>query len=136
MNQSWKIGLIFTLLLAVGLFLSATAQTSPQLVGKFTGTVRLGPNAGLVFQGNLTLSLGAGGAVKGTLVRPDGPPIAVTGTVVGQAITWVFDLGGGRYIFGTGGLNRDIRQKPSTVGGTLSGPSEGDIGDWGWGIGG
>ena len=133
----WKqFGLLFTTLLLVGAFLMATAQSSTQLMGNFVGTVRLGPDKGMVWKGVLRLTVATNGAVSGTLERPGGSTVKVTGTVIGQSISLVFDLGGGKYVFGTGGLNRDLRQKPSAMGGTLAGPNEGNIGDWGYGIGG
>jgi hypothetical protein len=61
--------------------------------------------------------------------------INVSGTLIGQSITLVFELTD-KLVIGTGGLNRAIDKQPSFMGGTLSGPTEGDIGDWGYGIGG
>jgi hypothetical protein len=83
----------------------------------------------------LTLNVAADGAISGTLEETAGT-IKVSGTVTGQSITLVFELEGGKYVIGTGGLNRAIDKQPSFMGGTLSGPNEGDIGDWGYGLGG
>lgn len=47
----WKqLGLVFMVLFAIGLFLSATAQNPTQLSGNFIGTVRLGPGKGMVWE--------------------------------------------------------------------------------------
>jgi hypothetical protein len=62
--------------------------------------------------------------------------INISGTLMGQSITLVFEVAPDTYVIGTGGLNRTIDNQPSFMGGTLSGPSEGNIGDWGYGIGG
>jgi hypothetical protein len=117
-------------------FLTLTpAQESLQIKGDFVGTVRLGPDAGAVWQGLLTLNVTTDGAISGTLEEATGT-ISVSGTVTGQSITLVFAFADGKHVIGTGGLNRAINKQPSFMGGTLSGPSEGDIGDWGYGIGG
>jgi hypothetical protein len=100
------------------------------------GTIRLGPDTGEVWQGLLTLDIAADGAMSGTLEQSSGETLPVSGTVTGQSITLVFELSDGKYVIGTGGLNRDIHDNPTVLGGTLSGPNEGDIGDWGYGIGG
>ena len=114
----------------------STAQASTEFSGVFVGTARLGPDKDQVWQGNLTLAIDAMGAVTGMLKQANGETIPVSGTVVGQSITLVFDLGDGKYVIGTGGLNKDVRNNPTIMGGILSGPNEGDIGDWGYGIGG
>ncbi len=130
---NWK---LVALLLALMLALSVVvAQNQTQLSGKFVGTVRLGPDKGMSWKGILKLSVASSGAVSGVLERSGAASVKVSGTAMGQSITLVFDLGG-KYVFGTGGLNRDIRQNPTALGGTLSGPAEGDIGDWGYAIGG
>lgn len=122
--------------ISLAIFLLNTAQASTELKGNFTGTVRLGPDMGAVWQGLLTLSVAADGTLAGTLEQPTGETIIVSGTAIGQSITLIFDLGDGNYVIGTGGLNRNIHDHPTIMGGTLSGPNEGDIGDWGYGIGG
>jgi hypothetical protein len=113
----------------------ANTQETLQLTGDFVGTVRLGPDAGTVWQGLLILNVAANGEITGTLKDSTGT-LKVSGTVTGQSITLVFDLGDSKYVIGTGGLNKDVRNNPTIMGGTLSGPNEGDIGDWGYGIGG
>jgi hypothetical protein len=114
----------------------STAQASTEFSGEFVGTVRLGPDKDKVWQGHLRFAVDAMGAVTGMLEQTSGETIGVSGTVTGQSITLVFDLGDGKYVIGTGGLNKDVRNNPTIMGGTLSGPNEGDIGDWGYGIGG
>ncbi len=129
-----QLGLVLALLI-VGLFQMATAQPNTQLSGNFVATVRLGPDKDMVWKGVLKLSVDASGAVSGTLETPGATVVKVSGTVVNHSVTLVFDLGG-KYIFGTGGIDYDIFHDPKIMGGTLSGPGEGDIGDWGYAIGG
>jgi hypothetical protein len=108
----------------------------------FEAKVRSGPNAGYEAAGYLSFRLAADGAIdRGVLVEDDGDEVTVVGQAVGRAITLVFTVEDGRYLFGTGGSTEAIADvcaasaaglyaEVPPLGGPFAGPEAGDIGDW------
>lgn len=126
-----------TLVLLLSLHVTAAAQSSVSCrIQDFEATVHYGPDAGLSLGGVLTLQLDASGDTHGTLVRADGSQVNVVGQVTGRAINLALDLGNGRRVVGVGTADADIRSCQGAIGGQLSGPEPGDLGDWGYAIGG
>jgi hypothetical protein len=124
--------------------LMANAQTKPAILGTcsttFTATVRQGPSTNTTLSGTLSLDLSSDGSVTGQLTEKDGTHVAVAGQVIGRAISIAlqlkpFDLAKGdkgSYIFGTGTAFDPINGNDcgGAMGGTFSGPQDGDEGDW------
>jgi hypothetical protein len=108
----------------------------------FEAKVRSGPNAGYETTGHLAFRLTPDGAIdRGVLVEEDGNEVEVVGQAVGRAITLIFAVQDGRYLFGTGGSTETIADvcaasaaglyaEVPALGGPFAGPEAGDIGDW------
>lgn len=104
--------------------------------GPFVATVHVGPSTGLSVRGELVLEVDERGRAEGTVTQPDGRQIATSGQVDGRSVALVFDLGDGRRLYGTGVGTEDIVDTPGEFGGPLAGPEPGDLGDWGYALGG
>lgn len=104
--------------------------------GQFTGTVRIGPDAGFVLSGKLTIRIDEKGVIEGMLVRENAAAVRTGGQANGRAINLIFHLPDEKIMFGVGTLENDIRECRGAVGGPLVGPAEGDIGDWAYALGG
>jgi hypothetical protein len=76
------------------------------------------------------------GELTGTLAQPDGVQLPVSGQADGRALNLLFDLGNGQHVFGAGTTQFDLRECRGAGGGPFSGPMTGDIGDWGFALGG
>jgi len=122
----------------------AHAQTKPAVLGTcnmdFSATVRQGPSAKTTLAGTLSFDLASDGSITGQLTEKDGSQITMAGQVVGRAISVAFQLkpfdlskgDKGSYIFGTGTAFNPINGNDcgGAMGGTFSGPQDGDDGDW------
>jgi hypothetical protein len=102
----------------------------------FEASIHSGPNAGLDLRGNLTLTIDPSGAVTGILSQPSDGDLNVIGQVNGLAINLALELAPDTYIFGVGTLTHNISDCTGQIGGLFAGPQAGDLGDWGYGIGG
>lgn len=126
------IWMIFALLLCSLTACGGTAATttSQQCTGTFEATVHQGPDAGLSVVGDLKLQIDPSGTITGVVSEKDGTQIVTSGQTIGQAISLLFDVGGGKHIFGVGTLEKDRHECKGVVGGPMSGPRSGDSGDW------
>jgi hypothetical protein len=134
-----RIPCIIASLIILILSLTACASSSTSTIecnGDFEATVHQGKNAGLSLAGKLSLRINPAGSLVGALATDDSTSVAITGYAISQSINLVFDLGGGRQIFGVGSLQNDIRECKGLAGGPFTGPEPGDSGDWGYAIGG
>lgn len=76
---------------------------------------------GTLLAGDLQLDVNETGAASG--MYTDGELIVtVVGQVTGQAISLVFDLGDGMYMFGTGAMTHPIDECQGVAGGPVVGP--------------
>lgn len=131
------LALFSTLIVVLSLSACNSAATSEtECSGDFEATVHSGKNAGLSLNGNLSLHIQPSGNFIGTLATDDNAAVQVTGYAVSQAFNLVFDLGDGRYLFGVGSSQYDIRDCKGVAGGPFTGPEPGDSGDWGYALGG
>jgi hypothetical protein len=111
---------------------SHAAASSPQVriqLRTFTATIYYGPDKGFSLHGALSLRVIHDGQFSGSFVRRHAAAVPVSGQQGGFAIALAFDLGGGRYLFGSGTLMRD-RSGKMIVGGTFTGPASADFGSW------
>ena len=136
MNNRIRFLIGLAVLFAIGLTALASHPGSVTLRGRFTATVRLGPDRGWFLAGDLRLEVNRDGTASGRLTRMGKATVNVSGTIKAQAVHLAFEVDGAKYVFGTGVLDRPVDASPKAMGGTLAGPREGDIGDWGYGIGG
>jgi|SRR5579859_1826477 len=132
------------LVFAVSSNLIANAQTKPTALATckldFSATVRQGPSVNTTQAGTLSFGLAADGSLSGKLTEKDGSQIVMAGQVNGRAINVAFQLkpfdlakgDKGSYIFGTGTAFDPINGDDcgGEMGGTFSGPQDGDDGDW------
>lgn len=102
----------------------------------FEATVYYGPSAGRSFSGRLDLQIESSGELSGTLTQLDGVQISISGQTNGHALNLLFDLGSSQYVFGAGTTQFNLRDCRGVGGGPFSGPMPGDIGDWGFALGG
>jgi hypothetical protein len=102
----------------------------------FEATVHFGPSAGRSFSGRLDVQLESSGELSGTLTQPDGVQLPVSGQANGRALNLLFDLGNSGYVFGAGTTQFNLDDCRGVGGGPFSGPLPGDIGDWGFALGG
>jgi len=132
------------LLLALGMcFLAAcgdedkggTAADTAALKGcffDFSADVRSGPNAGLKLEGELMVMERPAGGNAVAFVQKDQTeeePLIVDATFAGGQVTLRFPLAQGT-IVGTGPMDADLSTCPDDLAGDLTGPAEGDTGDW------
>ncbi|MCW5852327.1 MAG: hypothetical protein KIT87_19795 [Anaerolineae bacterium] len=110
---------------------AAGLETQKVCTKAFEATVTRGPNGGLKLVGMLTLYLGPGGDMTGQLVQmEDGSMVPVTGHTVGHQVELRFSLPQGTVV-GTGALSTNLHAcKAELFGGTLSGPTRYDTGNW------
>ncbi len=125
------------ILMGIGISLTAAQNTHTTVceIPSFEAAVHVGSDAGLSLAGTLLLEV-TDGSAEGTMTRDDGTSLPLVGQVTGRAISLVIDLGDGQYIFGTGASWNDFLSCDSVGGGTFTGPNPGDLGDWGYAIGG
>ena len=112
----------------------------------FAFSIHQGPHTGTVLVGTLSFNVDHSGAVTGKLSNGTMPvviggtlavpnnSVKVTGQVTGQAISMVFDLGGGNFAFGSGAAQSNLSDCHGPIQGVLGGPAvgpaEGDMGSW------
>lgn len=98
---------------------------------EFTATVRQGPSAGTTLTGILQLPATETGAIdNGVLWLADEESVDVVGQATGRLIGLVFTVADGQTIYGTGVMENALAECGGGMGGTFSGPTEGDSGDW------
>ncbi len=139
-------------LLATCIFVVLAGLVSPGVTGivvtnaqatscnwNFQGIVRVGPSTGTAVQGTLTVQVGKDGDLSGSLATSDNKTIGMVGQLTGRAINVAFEYqkptasAPGQYIFGSGTFWTPVSSTNpcgDNMGGTFSGPQDGDIGDW------
>lgn len=135
-----KIALVIAVAVAVvgliGLSQQASAtEAASCVINDFQAMVRQGPTRGMILAGRLRLRADYNGEVVGTIVSPDNAVLVhLSGTVVGRALNLTFDLGYSGYtrtrMFAVGTLTTPFPDCTGAMGGTITGPQDGDIGDW------
>jgi len=152
-NLMFKLVVFSLVLLLIGILalqiarpnLTVQAQTKPAVLSTcnldFSATVRRGVSANTTLAGQLSFDLATDGSITGNLTEKDGTQIAVAGQVIGRAISVAFQIkpfdlskgDKGSYIFGSGVAFDPITGNDcgGVMGGTFSGPQDGDGGDWG-----
>ncbi len=128
------------LLAAIGLkAVPAAAQDTCTL--DWTGNVRLGPDAGVMIvpgaaqpgelKGTMSLSFGGDGAIdQGQLQLPDGTTMTVVGQATGRALNLRLTDATGRVLVAVGTGEQPISACSGRIDGSLTGPQNGDLGDW------
>ncbi len=139
MNAKWiGVGLVALALVALGLMTTAaqsSADAAYACTGDFQAGITQGPDANFSVDGTLDLTV-ADRVATGTVTLKSGGTVNVTGQVDGQALNLAFEIAGGKYIFGVGTSTDDFANCTGVAGGPLAGPQPGDLGDWGYAIGG
>ena len=131
------IGLTAALALALGAVACGDDQDqSGSIKGPFEATVHTGPSEGLSVEGELELEVDEDGRAEGSVTQSNGESVETSGQVNGRSIDLVFELGGGERLYGSGAATSDIVDTDDEFGGPLAGPEPGDLGDWGYAIGG
>lgn len=101
----------------------------------FRADIRRGPsslpNAQRTIEGVLELTLADDGAIDvATFTDDDGNPFSVVGQATGRAISLRFALGDDEVLVAVGAGQEAVGDCRGEMGGLLSGPQSGDLGDW------
>jgi hypothetical protein len=136
--KRWFVRLVLLCAVVSALGLASAFRVGPgkngqgvDLSGTFEATVHVGPDRGLTLRGQFTAHVTPQGRLTGRVTPKKGRAVAVVGQITGLAVNLAFTLGAGRYLFGVGTSLSEI--KPGTMGemgGPLTGPRGGDLGDW------
>ncbi len=129
------------LLAALGIKAVQDAAAQGTCTLDWTGNVRLGPDAGAMIvpgaaqpgelKGTMTLSLGGDGAIEqGQLTLPDGTSMTVVGQATGRALSLRLTDGSGRVLVAVGAGEQAITACSGRIDGSLTGPQNGDLGEW------
>lgn len=102
--------------------------SAPFCVTSFSASVRSGPNAGLELPGVL-VTVDDDSSISGSFLGTGGAPLPVPVTLEGDKITLAFNVEAGT-ILGTGTTESSVEGCTGVMLGDLTGPAEGDIGDW------
>lgn len=129
--------------LAVALAASGEAPVAaqgPPCTLTITGTVRVGPsstqpitNGGQpgVMQGQLTFTADQQGAIsQGQFALSGGPTVPVVGQITGRAINLRMQVNDQLVIVAVGTAAQELTMCQGAVDGLLTGPQQGDLGDW------
>ncbi|MBX3083685.1 MAG: hypothetical protein KF716_18775 [Anaerolineae bacterium] len=137
-NRGYLIAVLVALLTVVAIHQTLVSRAADEVTCtiNFEATVHTGTSTGLAMKGELVLSLDPTGSATGVLTQTDGTAIKAVGQVNGHAINLTLELGQDMYIFGVGTLTNSISECMGQVGGPFAGPKAGDLGDWGYAIGG
>jgi hypothetical protein len=93
---------------------------SVSCMGSFKATTDLGVGEGLKLLGSLSFQVDPSGSLSGTLTSGGQPGIQVVGQVSGRAVNLAADLGGGKYLFGSGTVQSTANGCPTIAGGPLA----------------
>ena len=96
----------------------ATSDTSASCSGSFKASTGLGIGEGLELLGNLTFQIDTSGALSGNFAGGQ-TAVQVVGQVSGRSVNLAADLGGGRYLFGSGTAQGTANGCPTIAGGPL-----------------
>ena len=134
MKKWFGIGGLLVALVALAFSASSLAQNNmqPAYSLNFDASVRQGPDKGLSLKGKLTFNVDEDGTVTGKLTQKNGKVFKMSGQAYGRMVTMAFYVKDKGFIYGSGMFLEKLDGKFSGLraGGTLSGPREGDLGDW------
>jgi len=113
------------ILIVAALFLAvcgtgAANNSSVSCTGSFKATTDLGVGEGLKLLGSLSFQVDPSGSLSGTFTGSGQPDIQVVGQVSGRAVNLAADLGGGKYLFGSGTMQGSANGCPTIAGGPLA----------------
>ncbi len=115
-----RIVLIAAAFCLVGCGAGAANSSSVSCTGSFNATTDLGIGEGLKLLGSLSFQLDPSGSLSGTFTSGGQPDIQVVGQVTGRAVNLAADLGGGKYLFGSGTMQGSANGCPTIAGGPLA----------------
>jgi hypothetical protein len=95
-------------------------SASVSCAGSFKATTDLGVGEGLKLLGSLSFQVDPSGSLSGTFTSGGQPDIQVVGQVSGRAVNLAADLGGGKYLFGSGTMQSSANGCPTIAGGPLA----------------
>ena len=98
----------------------ATNGASASCSGSFKASTGLGIGEGLELLGSLSFQIDTSGALSGNFAGGGQPPIRVVGQVSGRSVNRAADLGGGKYLFGSGTAESTDNGCPTIAGGPLA----------------
>jgi hypothetical protein len=88
--------------------------------GSFKASTGLGLGEGFELLGSLNFQIDTSGALSGNFTGSGRSPIQVVGQVSGRSVNLAADLGGGRYLFGSGTAQSSANGCPTIAGGPLT----------------
>ena len=98
----------------------AATGSNVSCTGTFKATTDLGVGEGLKLLGSLSFQIDPSGSLSGTFTSGGQPDIQVVGQVSGRAVNLAADLGGGKYLFGSGTMQGLANGCPTIAGGPLA----------------
>ena len=98
---------------------SAQNSASANCSGSLKISTGLGIGEGLELLGNLSFQIDPSGALSGNFAGGQSP-IQVVGQVSGRSVNLAADLGGGKYLFGSGTAQSSADGCPAIAGGPLA----------------
>lgn len=115
-----RIILIVAVFILAGCAGGAANGPSVSCTGSFKATTNLGVGEGLNLLGSLSFQVDPSGSLSGTFTTGGQPDIQVVGQVSGRAVNLAADLGGGKYLFGSGTMQNSANGCPTIAGGPLA----------------
>jgi hypothetical protein len=98
----------------------------------FEAAVHQGPDSGLEVEGQIKYAVNPDGSFTSQIRSKSGQLIRGNGQAVGRSLDMVLVLPDDRHIYAHGTLDGgDLRECQGGAAGPLTGPTYGDIGDWG-----
>jgi hypothetical protein len=136
-HKLYLITMLISLLALIVLLHSSRTQAADDITCTidFEASIHSGLSAGLSLKGDLVLTVDPAGSATGTLTQASGD-IKAVGQLNGHAINLALELAPDSYIFGVGTLTGSFSDCTGQIGGPFAGPQAGDLGDWGYAIGG
>jgi len=100
---------------------------------QFEFAVHQGPDQGLELEGDITYAVNGDGTFQGAIKPKDGSQLVkLNGQAVGRSLDMTIVLPDERHVWAHGTLDQaDLRECRGGVAGPGTGPTYGDLGDWG-----
>ena len=115
-----RIVLVAAVFLLAGCGGGAANGASVSCTGSFKATTDVGIGEGLKLLGSLSFRVDPSGSLSGTFTSSGQPDIQVVGQVAGRSVNLAADLGGGKYLFGSGTVQSSANGCPTIAGGPLA----------------